>query len=205
MVTFLDDVAVDLPGESLAAQLAAARDSLSPKGRMVVEVKVDGQTLDPDRLEAEQGEPVSGELRIYSADPRALVIPTVEQARDQLVEAAQWQEEAADLLQQDNAAEAMKLIGQAFNAWQQTQQVVQQSAALLQIDLDDLELGGHRMPELVQALLEQLKALRDLIVANDTVALADVLAYEWPGTNETWIQVLDHFIQLLKQPGDGEA
>ncbi len=166
---------------------------------MVVEVKIDGETLDPDRLEAEQHEPVDGELRIYSADPRGLVIPSVEQARDQLVEAGRWQEEAADLLQEDKAAEAMQLIGKAFNAWQQAQQVVQQSAALLRIDLDALSFDGHTMPQVVGELLEQLKVLRDLLVANDTVALADALAYEWPAMNEKWIGVLDRFVELLKQ------
>lgn len=200
MSTYVDDVAVTLEGESLAAKLASARESLSASGRMVVEVRIDGESLAPEDLEAKQHEPPAGELRIYSADPRALVAETVRQARAQLEEAAVWQQEAAEALQQDNQSEAMGKISQAFAAWQQTEQVVQQTAALLGLDLDQTELAGQKVPDLVQGLLERLTELRELITAGDTVSLADALAYEWPELTSTWINALDDFARMLEEP-----
>ena len=195
MSIYLDDDPVEFAGGDLAAVLEQAREALVGSGRMVVEVRLDGQVLNPNELDAEQHTPVGDtECRLYTADPRQLAVETLQQIAQRLNDAGQAQAEAAELLQQDRTADAMKHVTAANEAAQQTQQAVLHSATIVGVDLDGRSVDGQPVSQIVGLLLEQLKELRDLLAAGDTVALADALAYEWPQTIERWQALIGEMV-----------
>jgi len=200
MTVYLDDQKVQLEGSNLGAVLVAAKNDLDPAGRIVVEVQLDGQSLIGDDLANKQDHAVEGcELRLYSADPKQLGIAALEQVRAALDEAREHQSQAAELLQQDRSADAMEGITEAFDIWRHVQQAVMQSAALVGLSLEELEFEGKPFADLTEALITQLKDLREVLESHDMVALADVLAYEWPQTVDAWQAMIGKIVSSIEE------
>ncbi|MEM1355864.1 MAG: hypothetical protein AAGC44_11940 [Planctomycetota bacterium] len=201
MPVLIDDQNVPLTGRNLRELLASAREHLAESGRVVVEVKLDGQAVTGDALDSETPTPEQAEVRVYTAEPGDLAAGVLEQVREQLQAASGMQEEAADLLQQDEANQALDLIRGSVDGWLQSQQAVAQTAELMHLDLSRVEVTGEddtvvqRMQELIQRLVE----LKELIQANDFVSLADALAYEWPQVTENWDQAIASIIKVIEQ------
>lgn len=201
MPVLIDDQTVPLTGSNLRELLASARQHLADTGRVVVEVKLDGESITGADLESESPTPEQSEVRVYTAKPGELAVGVLEQVREQLHAASKMQEEAADLLQQDEQSKALELIRTSIDGWLQSQQAVAQTAELLHVDLSKVEVDGEddtvvmRMQELIQRLVE----LKDLIQANDFVSLADALAYEWPQITENWDRAIGAIIKEIEK------
>ena len=200
MPVFIDDSRVELAGDDLADVLEAARRHLQPHRRVVVEVELDGQRVPPDELEDAAQQPVAGaEVRLTSADPRELVTQTLEQVQGRLEEARQIHEAAAAQLQADEAEQAMAELGRAIEIWIQTQQSVLHASMLLGLDLQSLRVGEKPFEELTSELLGRLQSLKAHLTSRDTVALADELAYEWPGTIDQWHELIGLLLTRVEQ------
>jgi len=200
MNVFIDDQPAPVGGQSLGAVLEAATEQLGEQQRVIVEVHLDGQPLVGQDLDAALDAATEGrELRLYSAGKRELVRQTVGDVRQRLGEARQLQQDAADLLQQDEAGQALAKVAQTIEVWLQTQQALTQSAALLGYDLAELEHDGEPLRAYTDELLGQLQSLKQLIADGDTVSLADALAYEWPDLTERWDGLLGRFDEVVAQ------
>ncbi|MEO1236700.1 MAG: hypothetical protein AAFX76_07930 [Planctomycetota bacterium] len=194
----LDDQTVDLDGPSLGQLLDAARDRLADGGRVVVEVAVDGHKLAEDQILARRDDDVADlDVRFVSADPRKLAVDTLEQVRGRLGDAAELQQEAADLLQRDQTQPALKKVGESIEGWLQVQQAVLHATVLLSIDLDTLTVDGEPAHALTTEALARLEDVKGHLQAGDTVALADALAYEWPETTAKWHALIDAVVEAI--------
>ncbi|MFW6058618.1 MAG: hypothetical protein ACODAQ_00465 [Phycisphaeraceae bacterium] len=201
MPIYLDDEAVELPGDDLGTVLAAARERLEADGRVVVEVAMDGQTLSADDLEQQHQTPVpaDSDVRLYTADPAALSIETLEQVRTALSGAADLQDQAADLLQQDQISEAMQKVAQVVEIWLQVQQAVLNAALLTSVDLDELKVDDQPLSAFTDDLVEKLNTLKETIHNQDTVGLADALGYEWPEVVDRWDRLVGELIARIQK------
>lgn len=200
MSIHLDDDPVEFADGDLTSLLEQVRASLAGSGRLVVEVRLDGKVLSPEELDAEQNTPLAdSEWRLYTADPRQLAAATLQQVAQRLHDAGDAHAAAAELLQQDRPTEAMKHVTDAIDVWQQTQQAVLHSATLVGLELDGRSVDDQPVSQTVQLLLEQLKDLRNLLAAGDTVALADALAYEWPQTVHRWQALVGQMIAWVAE------
>lgn len=186
MPIHIDDQPTTLAAASLRDLLAAARDQLAPAGRVVVEVRVDGESITGPALDDDQPTNTTSDIRVYSAKPSELVVGVLEDVRTGLADSQKLQQQAAELLQQDEPARAMDLVKQSIDAWLQAQQAVGQSAQLLQLDLDAIRVDDQSVLERMNELIENLTELKDTVVAGDFVSLADALQYEWPEITERW-------------------
>lgn len=196
MTIYIDDREVDIEAEDLDAVLQTATESLQndETGRIVVEVQIDGHALGGDEIEKRRSESVSeSEIRLYSSHPRDVALSVLEGVAAALNDASAAQAKAAELLQQDDASKALVELGPAIEIWQQVQQAVLQSSLLLNVDLNSIEFDGKSFAVLEEALKQQLTQFIEALRAQDTVALADALAYEWPETITHW----QRFIELL--------
>ena len=200
MAIFLDDEPVQLEGGDLETVLTAASAQLGERGRVVVEVQLDGLPIVADNYAQHQGTSVSdSEVRLYSANPRELTVTTLQQVKAHLDQARQAQLQAAELFQQDKQAQALEQVIQVIEVWQQVQQAVLHSVQLLRIDVDEKQVDGQTVVELTDSLIEQLKGLHELLVVVDTVGLADVMAYEWPETADRWERLITELIGWIEQ------
>jgi len=198
MLIYLDDVAVELQGQTLGELLHAASHQLSDSSRIIAEVRQDGEPLTPEALDAAQGEAPTGEIHLISTDARRLSLDVLEQVQQRLQESGEIMESAAALFQQDRATEGMEKIGAAMQVWQQVQQAVSQSATLMKVNLDALEYDGRTIDAWSTELLEKFKQLRSSIEAGDVVGLSDALAYEWPEQIEHWRGIIGRLMSRIQ-------
>ncbi len=191
MAILLDGQPVDAAGPNLGAALEHAQQQLAESGRIVVEVIVDGASLDGDAIEQRLGEALGdAEVQLVSADPAEIAADALVGVRDQLGEARVLQAEAADLLQRDQPADGLQKVTESINAWLNTQQAVLQSATMLGVELDTFSVDGHDLTDSVNELAAHLKELKELITSGDIIGLADALAYEWPDITDRWDALL---------------
>jgi hypothetical protein len=199
MSIFLDDEPVQLAGANLAELIASASKHLADDGRVVVEVMLDGSVLNADEMGQRRNSPLDdAEVRMVSADPRALAVSTLYQVRDLLPKATQLHEQAAEFLQQDNPSEALKLLAEVIEVWLQTQEAVLGSAGVVGLSLDAVKVDDVPMSDFTDELIKMLQGLKDLIVAGDTVALADTLAYEWPPIVDRWDELIGVLVEKIE-------
>ncbi|MBX2851699.1 MAG: hypothetical protein KTR15_08145 [Phycisphaeraceae bacterium] len=203
MPIHIDDQPSTLSANSMRELLAAVRDELAPSGRVVVEVRVDGQPITGPELDDDQPTQTTSDIRVYSAKPSDLVVGILEDVRTQLAASQQMQQQAADLLQQDDPAEAMGLVKESINAWLQAQQAVGQSAQLLQLDLQEIKVEGQPVIERMTELIASLTELKDIVVANDFVTLADALQYEWPEITDRWDAAIGAIVKHIEDADAG--
>jgi hypothetical protein len=178
--------------------LAVVSSELSAAGRVVVEVKVDGAAITGPALEDDQPTAPDSDIRVYSAKPGDLVVGILEEVRTQLAASQEMQQQAADHLQQDDPAKAMGLVKESINGWLQAQQAVGQSAQLLQLDLQAVKVDDQPVIERMNELISSLNELKDILGANDFVALADALQYEWPEITERWDTAIGAIIKHIE-------
>ncbi len=202
MPVYLDDVAIEGPVEDLNTALDLATGRLTPLGRLVVEVHLDGRELVGDELERHRHVPIDqSEVRLYSSDTRDLVGTVLDECREGLDQAAEAQARAADLLQQDHEERAMRQVAEAIETWLKIQQAVSGSIGLLRINLDQVSIEGQPAAEIVGQLAERLGQLRDLLSDRDVVGIADALAYEWPRSVDQWRRLIQHLAQIAREAG----
>lgn len=191
MAIYLDDITVELPGESLGAVVMAANRHLAEDGRIVVDVELDGEGMAGQTLAQRQHDAVAGrEVRLTSALPRELALQVVDQVRARLHESRQVQVDCAELIQRDQAGEALEKFNQVVATWLSVQEAVVNVTRLLGMPIEDLSFDEQTPAEATGELVEALQSLKRTIQAGDTVGIADALAYEWPAMTDRWDKML---------------
>ncbi len=199
MAIYLDDIAVELAGESLGAVVLAANRHLADDGRMVVEVELDGQGMAGPSLEERQHDAVAGhEVRMKSAAPRELALQVLDQVRGRLHASRQTQADCAALIQRDQMAEAMGKFNDVVACWLSLQEAVVNVTRLLSLPIEDLAFDGQTAAEATGGLVEALQSLKQMIQNGDTVGIADALAYEWPAMTDRWDKMLADLIGKIE-------
>ncbi|WP_428389983.1 hypothetical protein [Mucisphaera sp.] len=199
MKVHVDGEVVELAGQTVGELLDAASERLNTEGRVIAEVVLSGGPLVGDGLEdARDDEVADGALSLVSEDARALALMALDEIGGVLDEAEVLQTEAADLLQEDEPLEAYEKVGQAMGIWLQAQQAVAESCLLLALDLEEIAVGDERGSDQVEHLRKQLGELREQMLGQDTVALADSLAYEWPDAVERWRELVSSLKRTIE-------
>ena len=196
MPIYMDDQPVAVQGRTLEEVLATARIKLADEAKVIVEVELDGRPLSGDELAAQMGTVIDDgvEVRLYSADPRELAATTLQQGIARLEEARQAQREAVELLRDNKLDEAMTQIKRAVDIWHLSQKAVLHSSVLVGLELENETFEDRPITESTQALLRQIKALRDHIQSGDTAALMDSLTYDWPGMIDHWQRLMQSLV-----------
>jgi len=190
----VDGEPMDVEAETLGQAIAAVRDRLSESGgeRVIVEVQLDGQTLGEDDVADRHDQPLAdSQLALVTAEPYELARQTLLDVGEALAAAKDQQQRAADLLRSDQPRDALDHVKSALTTWQQAQQSVQQSAQLLDIDLDRITVDNRPAAEIVDELAESLRAVREQLVGSDWIGLADSLAYDLDDAAGTWTKLVD--------------
>ncbi len=191
MPVILDDKAIEVQGLDLGTVLQAVGDQLAEQGRIVAEVMIDGKAVVGEELEALAQAPVLAvEVKIVSAEAKALAGEVLGQVRGALAEVRQLQADAADDLQADDPQAAFEKLGGAIEAWLQTHSAIVSCSALMGVDVQALDVQGTAGHAMTERLVASLTELKGLLEDRDPVGLADALAYEWPEVVDQWDQLV---------------
>jgi len=197
MKAYLDDKPIDVERPTLAGAVETATQHAARDGRVIVEVKIDGEVVSSDLLasppETDLGQ---SEIALASADPRLLVRETLYDAAGALEQTRQGQIDCADQIQAGDMSDAFEALPKLLQEWQMVQEVLVGSARLLGTPVETL------LPEddAVEALSNQLQQVRGAIERQDWSALSDTLAYDLAETAQQWSDMLTTIADGLNTP-----
>ena len=192
MRVLLDDQTVTIEEPTFAAAIAAGRRAAERRGRVLVEVSVDGRPAPESWLEDPAGEGrEAAEVRLVSAEPVSLVQVTLLEVADALENVRAQQHRAAEWIQEDRLDQALGPLATVVATWTSVQQAVSNGAALLGLDLATVETAsGLRLSEMIEDLTGRLREVKAALQGQDWTAAADVLGYEMDERAVAWGEAL---------------
>lgn len=193
MNVFMDGERVPGSHADLASAMNASRSIAEARGRILIEVKGDGQPI-PDAI-LESPDAAAGrayaEIHFQTAEPRQLVRSTVLGAVDLLEDIRAGQAAAAESFQTGETGQAFDHLQTVLTNWQVVQSVVTSGSQLLSMSLTDPATGGGTsFDALGSALSKELSAVRNSLAAQDHAAVADSLAYDLTKHVDSWAGAL---------------
>ena len=161
--------------------------------RLVVNLLIDGQEPNLDRLGVVKQAPLDGHtLFIETAEPRDMALEVIGEIESQFAEADRLKGEAVDLLQRGGAGgRAMEKLSACFRTWHNAHEALVKTAQLLRINLEQVRVEHRSLADMLADFTGQLRDVKQAIVASDFVTLGDVLAYEMTDTHARWAAALD--------------
>lgn len=200
MDVYLDSDPLLTDAATLGAIIDLGRAKAESDGRLIVEVRLDGRALSGEELDdMTDASPGESEVQMVTADPRALAVVTLGEVKDALAAARDQQKQASDLLSADEPDKAHEPLRASLEAWGAAEQAVGQVAALLEIDLDRIEVGGRGSQQIIEELVERLNTVRRQMTAGDWIGLADTLAYELDETAVRWVGLIDALVAKIEE------
>ncbi len=201
MQTYLDKqvLAVDRP--TLAAALRAGADAAERAGRVIIEASADGAALSNDQLDAPSDEDTGiGEVRLVSAEPRALVRVTLLEAADTLEQVGPDHAAVAKMIHEGRLEDAMSELASLLDVWRAVQESVDKGSALIGLTLENVRLGdvGH-VGQLVEQLAGRLEELKTALANQDWSTVADLIEFEMVEQAERWTALLRGLSEHLKE------
>ena len=199
MQAFLDGEPLDAKDASFAAAVSAAAASSEKQHRIIVQVMADGHAVSDECLQDPLRSTVSAQrLEFVSVAPEQLVATTLENAADVLGETRATQLAAAEQLQLGEQEQAFVQLGPVLETWSAVQAAVQNSAAVLKIDVTVLGTrAGVELKPLIAGLSSHLGQLKNAIEAKDWSSAADTLAYDLDSQCEQWTIALKKLSESL--------
>jgi hypothetical protein len=180
-------------GEVLEDILARVR----AQNRVVICIRCDGLEVEPGELEHVLSKPADAYERIefVSGTAGELVIDALGRIQAMLADLEPTKAQAVEFLNQGQTPRAMELLKPYFETWRHAHEAVQQSAALLGLDLTVMALEGMPFMDIFSRFAQQLRQLKDAFEAKDMVTLTDILTYEADAITRQWIDI----VELVKQ------
>ena len=165
---------------------------LQRDNRLVVNLLIDGQEPDLDRLGAVKQAPINGHtLFIETAQPGDMALEVLGEIENQLGEAERLKTEAVELIQRSGAAgRAMEKLSACFRTWQTAHEALLKTAQLLRLDLDHVQADGRSIADMLAEFTSRLRDIKRALENRDFVTLGDVLAYEMADTTAQWAAAL---------------
>lgn len=199
MKVLLDDMPCEVNATTVGEALDAASAVAEQRGRLIVDVSVDGtRWTESDLSNSDRTDAAAGVVHFTSAAPRELVRQTFADAADALTDADDLQRETAQLLQADHRTVSLDKLNEAISIWLQVQEAIVKGSQLVGLDLDAVALP-RPIGESISALNQRLTSLHGALTRNDVIALADTLLYEFPEVVEEWRSILDELQRLLEK------
>ena len=199
MKVLLDDMPCEVNATTVGEALDAASAVAEQRGRLIVDVSVDGtRWTESDLSSSDRTDAAAEVVHFTSAAPRELVRQTFADAADALTDADDLQRETAQLLQADHRTVSLDRLNEAISIWLQVQEAIVKGSQLVGLDLDAVALP-RPIGESINALNQRLGAVRGALARNDVIALADTLLYEFPEVVEEWRGILDELQRLLEK------
>jgi hypothetical protein len=199
MKVLLDDMPCNVNAATVGEALDAASTLAEQKGRLIVDVSVDGMPWTESELSRPECTAGGADVvRFTSAAPLDLVRQTFADAEDALIEADELQRETAELLQADQRAVSLDKLNEAIAIWLQVQEAIVKGSQLVALKLDDVALP-RPIGESINDLNGRLESIRGALTQEDVIALSDTLLYEFPAVVEEWRGILQELQRILER------
>lgn len=200
MRVLIDEQLTDVRAETVGEAISKAVQRAEQEGRLIVDVNVDGESWSDEQLSSPEGSGTKAdEVRLQSAEPTELVAGTFANAAEALLQAEDFQKDAAEKIQTGQTTEAMQQLKEAISIWMSVRQAIDQGSQLMDLNLDEIVVDDVPIKDSIEQLNEQLRLLRDALNDGDLVGVSDTLLYEQPETVRRWRSILTDLQQRVQE------
>lgn len=190
MKATLDGQELTLARPTLAGALEAASHEARARGRIVIEVCLDGSPVDPSSIDTPSETALEGELlAMTTTDPRSLVRVTLFDAADAMDNAREEHGACAAMIHKGDVARAMQALGQVLATWQAVREAVVQGGLAVGRPLESFVAEGH-LVQRTEALSKHLDALKRAVGDGDLPSVADILEDDLHAEAGRWADTL---------------
>lgn len=204
MELFVDEKKMD--AESLTAgtveeTLRQVQARLCEPGQMVVRVRCNGEDVPPGEMEPTMREASSAfdKLEVFTSTRAALVNEAMQQASATLEQTGDECTSIATAINEGRTTDAIDSLRDCLGVWQQIHEATCRSIELLELDPTKTEVDGEPLEKLITGPKEVLLQIKQALVAQDYVLLADVLRYEFDDVITQWQRLITHLEQQANQ------
>lgn len=196
---------LELPAESsVAAAFEVARDEVLDRGRVVVEVKLDGTVIEWEDGSPAWTEPFSlqSALALQTEEPLTLSRGLLQRVVDSTPEAIECHRQAARLVRDaEGQAEGVELTLALLERWKDLEEVMVNVSALHKLDFAAPPWAdfGHEMGAALRNITERITELREAFELGDFVLVGDLLEFELIPLSETWSKLCARFRDELRE------
>ena len=181
MRILLDEAETTLAANTVGDALRQAAALAGERGRMIVEIEVDGIRWSEDDLSTpETAQRGAGELKLLTAHPAELLCETFDQSANAVAEIEEIQREAAKHFQGGRTKDGLNQLLESLALWGAVQTGLARGLNIGVLSQPALEARGIDVDGPVKVLESKLRELREAIIAQDFTALSDCLMYEFP-------------------------
>ena len=188
---FVDDNRLespDLTDETLEHVVRQVQADRCARGRIIVSLRCDGLEMTGNEMVARLREPASSvqRLEVFTGSPSGLVAEAMVQSAVALTDTEGERRRAADLLTEGNISDGVALLGDVLRVYQQIHDAVSKSLQMLELDAREVMIDGRSLQECFEAPTELLQQIKQALMAQDHVLLADILQYEFEDVVTQW-------------------
>lgn len=212
MQVLLDGQPIRVDDPTLAGAMNAARSAAESRGRVVVEIKADGQPLPSSALENPAGAGPYASVQFISADPLSLVSGSLSDGAEALQAVKAVHQAAAASVQAGDTTSGLAQLQEALRTWGAVRDLVEQTARLLGLDLATLVIPGAHgeitFDHAVTLMVTRLKEVQGAVQREDWAALSDIVGYDLDALADVWIGLLNGLsahVRRLGGQGRGES
>ena len=186
MRILLDESETTLAASTVGDALRQAAALADERGRMIVEIEVDGiRWSEEDLSTPETTQRGAGELKLLTAHPAELLCETFDQSAYAVAEIEEIQREAAKHFQGGRTKDGLNQLLESLALWGAVQTGLARGLNIGVLSQPVLEARGIDVDGPVKVLESKLRELREAIIAQDFTALSDCLMYEFPAVAQS--------------------
>lgn len=172
---------------------------LQQQDRLVVNVLIDGQEPDLNKLNSIRQSAINGHtLFIETAEPREMAIEVLEAVEHQINEADRLKADAIEMLHANQLFGAMQKLSGCFTTWQNAEESIGKIARLLRIELARIDIDGTPFDQILCGFGQQLRSIKQALENRDFVGLCDTLTYETTETSAQWRKALQAMRSIIE-------
>lgn len=173
-------------------------DQARDRGRVVVQIDVDGRPIAMDQLRDEGFLSEGAELvEVTSLTEREMLLAALELGRNAIEVSQVHFTRSAELIQAGDRPAALAELGTGIELWRTVEGTVFRDA-VPKVPLASLEA---RLETHLAELRTALETMSTAVGTGDLVALSDALMYEFPRTSATWTEFLGECMRSVEEQG----
>jgi hypothetical protein len=167
--------------EDVLSVLVEISDIIRAKKKGILKLEVDGVNIPPSEVaEVLSEKPLQDvqQLQILTGDLAEMLDSALQALEENVPELPNVCRTLAEVFQGENPEEGFDPFQEIARIWGFIKNQEQLAADVMQVDLEELSLGGQPLMEMHRGLNECLEEAIQALEANDCILLGDLLEYE---------------------------
>jgi hypothetical protein len=193
--------------ESIEEAIRGIQAHHCPPSKLVVGIRCDDRDVPSDQIASRLRDPVASvnKLEVFTDSRHELVLGAMTQASAALQESETAVTRVGELLNEGKTADGIMMLGECLEVWQQIHEAVTKSIHMLELDLETLTINDEPMLDIITKPRDVLIQVKQALVAQDHVLLADVLQYEFNDVTDKWYAVIAHVREAAEEMRDAHG